>query len=307
MASLRIFSSLARKLGLSAAHPRSEPRTFPSQSSDVISKDQLVEEEKMPEYNPEHFYTVRLGEAFNEGSKGDHQYHRELLFYQHLNNILLIDFFEVAGCHRRHIAFVLQVSQMSLRDMDTVFLEGAGFDEEFVKGAMKELLEVLNFIHTEVQAVHTSTNPNVHPGNLLFGLYDDSPFRRLEEDEFSNLIQWSYPVDIWGIGLTTRKTLFNARREDGSFSDGAHFAQLIAALVPPPAKFLDRHRNRALDVFSEFLITPRFLGHWGEFVPVPMEETLEAAETKLEDKAEFLRFMQRVLTWNPEERLWLAD
>lgn len=41
--------------------------------------------------------------------------------------------------------------------MDTVFMKGRGFDEEFVKGAIKELLEAVDFLHTEVKAVHTGT------------------------------------------------------------------------------------------------------------------------------------------------------
>lgn len=55
------------------------------------------------------------------------------------------------------MALALQVSQMSIRDLDTVFMKGGGFDEEFVKGAIKELLEALDFLHREVQAVHTGT------------------------------------------------------------------------------------------------------------------------------------------------------
>jgi hypothetical protein len=31
----------------------------------VIDKDQPIEEEVMPEYDPDHFYPVRLGEVFN--------------------------------------------------------------------------------------------------------------------------------------------------------------------------------------------------------------------------------------------------
>ena len=53
----------------------------------------------------------------------------------------------------------LQVSQMSLRDMDTVFMKGRGFDEQFVKSAIKELLEAITFLYTEVQAVHTGRQP----------------------------------------------------------------------------------------------------------------------------------------------------
>lgn len=49
----------------STARSRSEPRNFPTKGFDVINKDQLIEEERMLEYNPDHFYPVRLGEVFN--------------------------------------------------------------------------------------------------------------------------------------------------------------------------------------------------------------------------------------------------
>ncbi|TQN64388.1 Serine/threonine-protein kinase SRPK, partial [Colletotrichum shisoi] len=382
------ISSLAAKFGLSSSssssppkRPRSTPRSFPVAGFDAIAQDGLVEEETMPEYNPAHFYPVRLGEVFNDrfqtvaklgyGSSStiwlardlqDHRYvalkiyihnsaqHRELPFYQHLDKFLpslhpgaknvrkLLSSFEVSGPHGKHVALALEVSQMSIRDMDTVFMDGAGFPEDFVKGAVKELLEALDFLHTVAQSVHT----DVHPGNLLLGVNDDALFRKLEENEQSSpvprkqledrtiylsrlmkpkagplllsdfgearlgpgphagdimpimyrapetllYIQWSYPVDIWSVGLTAwdllqGKTLFSARKDDGSFSDGAHFAELIAALGPPPAELLNRHRSRALEYWDEH-------GAWGEFVPVPTEKTLEAAETKLEDKAKFL-------------------
>ncbi|WQF87064.1 Putative protein kinase [Colletotrichum destructivum] len=179
----------------------------------------------MPEYNPAHFYPVRLGEVFNDrfqaaaklgyGSSStiwltrdlqDHQYvalkiyiynsaqHRELPFYQHLDKFLpslhpgaknvrkLLSSFEVPGPHDKHVVLALQVSQMSIRDMDTVFMDGAGFPEGFVKGAVKELLEALDFLHTVVQSVHT----DVHPGDLLLGANDDAFFQKLEENEQSS-------------------------------------------------------------------------------------------------------------------------
>ncbi|KAG9252510.1 protein kinase [Emericellopsis atlantica] len=305
--------------------------------------------------------------------------HRELPFYQHLEKVLptrhpgaknvrkLLDSFEIAGPYGKHVALALQVSQMSIRDMDAVFMKGRGFDEGFVKGAVKELLEALDFLHTEVQSVHT----DVHPGNLLLGTYDDSMFQKLEDNEFASpvprkqcdgrtiylsrlmkpkagplllsdfgearlgpgphagdimpimyrapetllRIQWSYPVDIWSVGLTAwdllqGRTLFSARKEDGSFSDGVHFAELIAALGPPPPGLLDRHRSRALEYWDEQVLnTPdgpsnhsTCSGNWSEFVPIPREKTLAAAETKLEDNTKFLRFMRRALTWDPAAR-----
>ncbi|KAJ4183352.1 hypothetical protein NW755_009843 [Fusarium falciforme] len=306
----------------------------------------------MPEYNPDHFYPVHLGEVFNGrfqtvvklgyGSSStiwlardleDHQYvalkvyihnsveHRELPFYEHLNNVLptskhvgadnvrkLLASFEVSGPHGNHIVLALQVSQMSLRDMDTVFMKGRGFEEDFVKSAIKELLQAVGFLHTEAQTVHT----DIHPGNLLLGLEDNSLFKKLEDNEFSNpvprkelpdrniyfsrlmkpkvgplllsdfgevrlgagphagdimpimyrapetllYIQWSYPVDIWSAGLTAwdlleGRTLFSARKEDGSFSDGVHLSEFIAALSSPPAQLLHRHRMRALEYWNE--------------------------------------------------------
>ena len=67
MASPLKLSGLSTQLGLfSTARPRSEPRAFPSQGFDVIDKNQPIEEEGMPEYTPENFYPVRLGEVFNK-------------------------------------------------------------------------------------------------------------------------------------------------------------------------------------------------------------------------------------------------
>lgn len=43
-------------------------------------------------------------------------------------------------------------------------------------------------------------------------------------------------------------------------------------------------------------------GNWGEFVPIQTEKTLEAVETKLQDKTKLLKFIRRALTWDPEER-----
>ncbi|KAM5352874.1 hypothetical protein ACJ41O_005596 [Fusarium nematophilum] len=305
-------------------------------------------------------------------------HHRELPFYNHLNSLQrsnhpgannirkLVDSFEVVGPHGRHTLMVLEPSQMSLRDMDTVFMNGQGFDENFVKSAIKELLKAVDFLHTEVKAVHT----DIHPGNLLLGSNDNSLFKKLEGTEFSNpvprkvlsdrtiyfsrlmkpkvgplllsdfgetrlgpgphagdimpipyrapetllRIQWSYPVDIWSVGLTAwdlleGRTLFSARKEDGSFSDGVHFSELIATLGPPPEELLARHRERALEYWDEN-------GNWGEFVPIPTEKTLEARENKLADKTKFLQFLRRALAWDPAKRptarelmqdLWLVE
>lgn len=54
--------------------------------------------------------------------------------------------------------------------------------------------------------------------------------------------------------------------------------------------------------FLEILIIPHRPGTWVDFVPIPTEKTLEAAETKLEDNTKFLQFIRSALTWNPDAR-----
>lgn len=45
--------------------------------------------------------------------------------------------------------------------------------------------------------------------------------------------------------------MFTARKDDGSLSDGAHLAELIAVLGPPPPTLLAQHRQRALEYWDE--------------------------------------------------------
>ncbi|KAF5626085.1 CMGC SRPK kinase [Fusarium sp. NRRL 52700] len=120
--------------------------------------------------------------------------HRELPVYEIMSPILaksnnrgrnnirnLLDYFEVSGPDGRHKVLVMQPAQMSLRDFKQVFRPDGGFDENFVKGAIQELLKALSFIHEEAQLVHT--------GNLLLGLDDDSQLEPLVDMELKS------PVD----------------------------------------------------------------------------------------------------------------
>ncbi|KAJ4326722.1 hypothetical protein N0V84_002838 [Fusarium piperis] len=382
--------------------PPEEPRSFPTTGFNLIDQDQKVEEEELPDYVAERFYPVRLGEVFHGryqavtklgfGSSSTiwlardlnhHRYvalkvyvhtsrfHRELPLYKGMGPKLamtenpgrknirqLLDSFEIDGPHGQHVALVFQPAQMSLRDMKLVFRKDGGFDEMFVKGAVEELLKALDFLHSEARVVHT----DVHPGNLLLGLDDESQLRPLEDLEFSSpvarktvspsrtiylsrlmrpkpgpmllsdfgearsgpgthagdimpiqyrapeaimCISWSYPVDIWSIGLTVNtlhawdllgpKRLFTAKDEDGDMYDAAHLAQLISALGPPPLEFLRRNPERAADFWDEN-------GGWLGLAPIPPNRTLEELETRLKDPSRFIAFLRRVLTWAPEER-----
>lgn len=373
-----------------------ERRRFPTSGFEVIETDQLVEEEELPDYRADRFYPVQLGEVFHDryqvitklgfGSSSTtwlardlkvHQYvalkvyvrtslvHRELPSYHHIarriaesshegrgNIRRLLDSFEAVGPDGHHIVLVFEAAQMSLRDMKLVFRQD-GFDEDFIRGAIIELLKALDFLHTQGEIVHT----DVHPGNMLLGIFNNDLLRNLEEKEFTNpvprklvsstrtiylsrlmrpkegpmllsdfgearigpgphggdimpleyrapetflYVGWSYPVDIWSVGLTAwdllePKKLFTARDEDGDLYDAAHLAQIIAALGPPPPEFLAKNPERRADFWDD-------QGEWLGLAPIPHGRTMEALETRLEDKLGFLRFIRRALAWIPEER-----
>ncbi|TFY61482.1 hypothetical protein EVG20_g7037 [Dentipellis fragilis] len=100
-------------------------------------------------------------------------------------------------------------------------------------------------------------------------------------------IPWSYPVDIWNVGLMPN--LF------------AYLAESVALMGPPPASFLRRAPPGIWErVFDK---EGRWLKH--NSVPIP-PINLEQAESALSgtgrDNRTFLRFMRRVLRWVPEER-----
>ncbi|KAI9809018.1 MAG: hypothetical protein M1825_002307 [Sarcosagium campestre] len=299
--------------------------------------------------------------------------HREPPFYQHLEKVLptqhpgdknvrkLLASFQVTGPHGKHVALALQVFKMSIRDMDLVFMDGRGFDEGFVKGAVKELLEALDFLHTEVQynqctllgasspysSLHPHTRGNtpsiaaetcsdVDPGNLLLGTDDDSIFQKLEDNEFSSPVprKQCEGRTIYLSRLMKPKAgpLLLSDFEEARLGPGPHAGDTMPVMhgisfleerYSAPANqtaaspmeltspnSLQRWAHR-LEGFSIGIATERsstgmnkvriaeaYSGNWSEFVPIPREKTLAAAETKLEDNTKFLQFMRRALTWD---------
>ncbi|EAL86534.1 protein kinase, putative [Aspergillus fumigatus Af293] len=336
--------------------------------------------------------------------------HRELPSYHHIASRMkdsthegrgnvrrLLDSFVVNGPDGDHVVLVFEPAQMSLRDMKVVF-RPEGFDEDFVRGAIIELLKALDFLHTHGEIVHTGICPvdqspleldpdcyyYIHPGNMLLGVFDNSIFQAIEEKEYTDpvprkqvsptriiylsrlmrpkegpmllsdfgearigrephggdimpleyrapetllYVGWSYPVDIWSVGLTAwdllePKRLFTARDDDGDLYDAAHLAQIIAALGPPPVEFLAKTPERRADFWDDegtlstlscgriqlyshglrSLLTLFATGKWLGLAPIPEARTMEALECRLKDKAGFLSFIRRALTWMPEER-----
>ncbi|EER43522.1 protein kinase [Histoplasma capsulatum H143] len=157
--------------------------------------------------------------------------HRELPFYHHIsrrmvntshrgrNNIWrLLDSFEAVGLDGKHIVLVLEIAQMSLRDMKLA----------------------LDFLHTHGEVAHT----DIHPGNLLLGVYDSNLMQKLEQKEFES------PVPRKPELLHSNRR-FTARDGDGGLYDASYLAQRIASPGLPPLEFLNKNLEKKADFWDE--------------------------------------------------------
>ncbi|KAH7015131.1 kinase-like domain-containing protein [Ilyonectria destructans] len=116
---------------------------------------------------------------------------------------------------------------------------------------------------------------------------------------------WSYPADIWNLGLmlwevVAGKSLLDGRLPGTSeFSDLTLFAQMVRLLGPPPPELLAAADGEALS---------RFYDNQGNFNHpelIPGEEfnfSTKLAMLEGNDKDMFIRFIKRMLNWVPEER-----
>ncbi|KAK4155789.1 Serine/threonine-protein kinase [Chaetomidium leptoderma] len=113
-------------------------------------------------------------------------------------------------------------------------------------------------------------------------------------------IQWNEKIDIWALGLVLWRlvegTNLFTNNEGGRWKSALpHMARMISLLGPPPQHLLDS--NPATKVY--FDKTGKLKkGH------KIVETSLEAEATALEGetKAEFLRFLRRMLHWDQDER-----
>ncbi|KAE8145038.1 kinase-like domain-containing protein [Aspergillus avenaceus] len=113
-------------------------------------------------------------------------------------------------------------------------------------------------------------------------------------------MRWTSKVDIWNVGvliwdLFEDHHLFDGRAPNGNQSDAHLLAEMVAMLRPPQADFL-RKSPRSPKYWDS-------MGQWKAAVEVPhcsLEESEEYLEG--ENKTLFMRFIRKMLRWDPEER-----
>ncbi|KAF9480296.1 CMGC protein kinase [Pholiota conissans] len=120
------------------------------------------------------------------------------------------------------------------------------------------------------------------------------------------MTEWSYPVDIWNVGvmiwdLYEGRHLFYGNDTDGrEYTTRAHLAELVGMLRPPPLDLLQKGKRTA-EFFTEE-------GMWKADVKVPdmsLENSVEFLEGEKKDK--FLTFIRGMLQWRPEDRKTAAE
>lgn len=67
---------------------------------------------------------------------------------------MLLDSFEVAGPHGRHVCLVHQPLGMSLYDLK-MRARGKVFSKDVLKTAVRKLLAALDYLHKEAHVIHT--------------------------------------------------------------------------------------------------------------------------------------------------------
>ncbi|KAL3451850.1 kinase-like domain-containing protein [Aspergillus insuetus] len=113
---------------------------------------------------------------------------------------------------------------------------------------------------------------------------------------------WSYPIDIWSVGvmiwdLFEDRHLFYGNDPDGrGYTTRAHLAEMIGILGPPPMDLISRVTRR-YEFFTED-------GKWKQDIEIPRDTSLESSEKFLEgrNKEMFMDFMRGMLQWRPEDR-----
>ncbi|PWY78378.1 U4/U6 small nuclear ribonucleo protein PRP4 [Aspergillus heteromorphus CBS 117.55] len=116
---------------------------------------------------------------------------------------------------------------------------------------------------------------------------------------------WDYKVDVWSVGMVawdivSPRTLIQGSTIDGIFDDGAHIAELVALLGPPPPEFVKR--TPLARVFWDEQ------GNWKNLVPIPDRSLEKLAEgIQGEDVEGFLGWLRMALRWNPEDRPTATD
>ncbi|KAI1307727.1 kinase domain protein [Xylaria venustula] len=98
------------------------------------------------------------------------------------NNVRsLLDSFTVTGPEGEHLCLVHRPLGRSVADILHQH-RSPGFQTNFLRSLLKDLLLAVDYLHTECQIIHT----DISTTNILYNVYDHSVFSDFEEEEIRN-------------------------------------------------------------------------------------------------------------------------
>ncbi|RBR18927.1 uncharacterized protein FIESC28_05849 [Fusarium coffeatum] len=141
---------------------------------------------------------------------------------------------------------------------------------------------------------------------------------------------YTYPADIWSLGtmlwyLLEDKDLFDPSTHGAAeYEEGAHLGQITALLGPPPQDLLEEGERTSKFYESDDLTqdsdgTPenekkdkragRYTGQLKDPGWTPVDFSFEDNITCMEgeEKGKFIRFIKRMLKWDPDERATASE
>ncbi|KAI1834470.1 hypothetical protein DTO006G1_108 [Penicillium roqueforti] len=234
-----------------------------------------------------------------------------------------------ASLHGRYYCIASKPEGQSIRVLQEAFPNSI-LPKLLVKSIIHCLWFSVDWLHSVCGVIHT----NISPQNVLMQLDDDSCLKEIESQESQDPsvpimttdgaapvyrsrrarmmellapevllgLPWEYPVDVFSIGvmtleLTEGKNLFDPiDRVNNQYVLPLALAQYIGYLGPPPLEMI-----RKSPLFSAYFDEQ---GNWVSEPPIP-KTTLEEFVTTIppgEEKDRFLRFIRKILTWDPEVR-----
>lgn len=151
--------------------------------------------------------------------------------------------------------------------MDIVFMKGQGFDESLTKSAIIEILQAVDFLHSEAGVVHTgrllvlllprvvlTVLADIHPGNVLLGCEDNSLFKKLEDSEFSNPVPRKIYPDrtIYCSRVMKPKVgpLLLSDFGEARLGPGPHVGDIMPITYRAPEVILQIQWSYAVDIWS---------------------------------------------------------
>ncbi|KAI0540260.1 kinase-like protein [Xylaria digitata] len=237
--------------------------------------------------------------------------------------------FKVQGPHGSHDVIAQMPLSIAMADFQHR-MPGEVFAPIIVKEALKQVVLSLDFLHSVAHVIHTDFHPGNLLIGFKDQDDQDKSLSQVEEVELKNPgprkvmkdrtiymsrariwsegsgnamptlfrapeiilgMKWSYPIDMWSVGLSAwdmlhAKKLFGIYDTNGQrLNDAHHLANMIALLGPPPLDYLKRSKT--------------YLQFWNEHGLESLEGSLKGQE-----RARFWDFIRALLCWVPEK--WLT-